>query len=152
LLWFFGSCLSFYQKGRQADLLVGQPIFDSYMSKGKFLKIIFVYPWLCLQWNFSKPACTGTKKYDRFRRVAGFVRLLLQRIDRQELKKSACIQRGPVFWGSGLEKFHCRFMLQRIFAWTMLESRDIINITFPKSVSAQKNLHRKLQLFQSSRN
>jgi hypothetical protein len=59
------------------------------------------------QWNFSKPASNGTKKYGRYRGVAGFVRLLLQRIVKQGLKKSADFQGGPVFWGFGLEKFHC---------------------------------------------
>jgi hypothetical protein len=64
---------------------------------------------LCkIQWNFSKPASTGTKKYGGFRGVAGFVRLPLQRIVRQGLKKSADIQGEPVFWGFGLEKFHCK--------------------------------------------
>jgi hypothetical protein len=60
-----------------------------------------------IQWNFSKLASTGTRKYGRSRGVAGFVRLLLQRIVHEGLKKSADIQGGPVFWGSGLEKFHC---------------------------------------------
>jgi hypothetical protein len=60
-----------------------------------------------LQWNFSKPASTGTKNYGRFRGVAGFMRLPLQRNVQQELKKSAYIQEGLVLWGSGLEKFHC---------------------------------------------
>jgi hypothetical protein len=59
-----------------------------------------------IQWNFSKPASTGTKKYGQFRGVASFVRLLLQRIVQQGLKKLAGIQGEPVFWGSGLEKFH----------------------------------------------
>jgi hypothetical protein len=48
-----------------------------------------------LNLQFSKPASTGTKKYGRFRGVAGFVRLILQRIVRQGLKKSADIQGGP---------------------------------------------------------
>jgi hypothetical protein len=42
-------------------------------------------------------ASTGTKKYDRFRGVAGFVRLALQRIVRQGLEKLDDIQGGPVF-------------------------------------------------------
>jgi hypothetical protein len=57
--------------------------------------------------KLPKPARTGTRKYGRFRGVVGFVRLHLQRIVCQGLKKSANIQGGPVFWGSGLEKFHC---------------------------------------------
>jgi hypothetical protein len=47
--------------------------------------------------TFSKPASTGTKKIGRFRGVAGFVSLLLQRIVKQGLKKLAGIQGGPVF-------------------------------------------------------
>jgi hypothetical protein len=50
-----------------------------------------------LQWNFSKPASTGTKKYGRFRGLASFVRLPLQRIVQQGLKKLADILGGPVF-------------------------------------------------------
>jgi hypothetical protein len=42
--------------------------------------------------NFSKPASTGTKTYGRFRGVAGFVRLPLQRNVQQGLKKLADIQ------------------------------------------------------------
>jgi hypothetical protein len=60
-----------------------------------------------IQWNFSKPASTGTKNYGQFRGVAGFMRLPLQRNVQQGLKKLADIQGGPVLWGSGLEKFHC---------------------------------------------
>jgi hypothetical protein len=60
-----------------------------------------------IQWNFSKPASTETKKYGRFRGMADFVRLRLRRNVWEGLKKSADIQGGPVFWGSGLEKFHC---------------------------------------------
>jgi hypothetical protein len=62
-----------------------------------------------VQWKFSKPASTGTKKYGRFGGMAGFVRLLLQRIVRHGLKKSADIQGELVFWGSGLERFRCTF-------------------------------------------
>jgi hypothetical protein len=54
----------------------------------------------------NRPAL-GPKKIGRFRGVAGFVRLLLQRIVKQGLKNLADIQGGPVFRGSGLEKFHC---------------------------------------------
>jgi hypothetical protein len=46
---------------------------------------------------FSKPDSTGTKKYDRFRGVTGFVRLPLQRNVQQGLKKSADIEGEPVF-------------------------------------------------------
>jgi hypothetical protein len=45
--------------------------------------------------------------------MAGFMRLPLQRIVRQGLKKLADIQGGPVFWGSGLEKFHCNLSAKR---------------------------------------
>jgi hypothetical protein len=55
-----------------------------------------------LQWNLSKPASTGTKKIGRFCETS-FARNIVE----QGLKKSADIQGGPVFWGSGLEKFHC---------------------------------------------
>jgi hypothetical protein len=66
-----------------------------------------------IQWNFSKPASIGTNKFGRFRGVAGFMRLPLQGIIRQGLKKSADIQGGPVFWGSGLEKFYCTVKLKK---------------------------------------
>jgi hypothetical protein len=54
--------------------------------------------------------------------VAGFVRLLLQRNVQQGLTKLADIQRGPVFWGSGLEKFHCCVLhthMWRHMQWSM---------------------------------
>jgi hypothetical protein len=59
-----------------------------------------------IQWNFSKPASTGTKNYGWFRGMASFMRLPLQRNAQQGLKKSADIQGGPVFWGADFEKFH----------------------------------------------
>jgi hypothetical protein len=46
--------------------------------------------------SLNRPAL-GPKKYGRFRGVAGFLRLPLQRIVRQGLKNSADIQGGPVF-------------------------------------------------------
>jgi uncharacterized protein YcaQ len=65
------------------------------------------YTFFKIQWNISKPTNTGNNKNGRFRGVAGFVRLTLQKNVLQGLKKSADIQGGSVFWGSGLEKFHC---------------------------------------------
>jgi hypothetical protein len=56
-----------------------------------------------VQWNFPKPASTGTREIGQFIGVAGFVRLLLQSIVKQGLKNLADIQG---FWGSGLQKFH----------------------------------------------
>jgi hypothetical protein len=48
--------------------------------------------------NFSKLASTVTPpKNGRFRGMAGFVRLLLQRIIKQGLRNLADIQGGPVF-------------------------------------------------------
>jgi hypothetical protein len=49
----------------------------------------------------SKPASTGTKKYGRFKGVAGFLRLLLQRIVPQGLKnrpmfRENLFSEGPV--------------------------------------------------------
>jgi hypothetical protein len=44
----------------------------------------FSLHWLHIQRNFSKPASNGTKKYGRFRGVAGFVRLPLQRVVQQD--------------------------------------------------------------------
>jgi hypothetical protein len=41
--------------------------------------------------------------------VASIVRLPLQTIVWRGHKKSAGIQGEPVFWGSGLEKFHCSY-------------------------------------------
>jgi hypothetical protein len=70
------------------------------------LTIPFTQGWF-VQWNFSKLATTSTQKYDWFRGMAGFVILPLQRNVQQGLKKSADIHGGPVFWGSGLERFHC---------------------------------------------
>jgi hypothetical protein len=63
-----------------------------------------------LIWTTVKLLQTGQhwdKKIGRFRGVASFVRLPLQRIVRQGLKKLANILGKPVFWGSCLEKFHC---------------------------------------------
>jgi hypothetical protein len=76
------------------------------------IREIYPSPWpkystLYIQWNFSKLTSTGTKIIGRFRGVAGFVRLHLQRIVKQGLKKSADIQGGTIFWGCSLEKFHC---------------------------------------------
>jgi hypothetical protein len=51
------------------------------------------------EWNFFKPASTGTERYGQFRGVAGFVRLPLLRIVWRGPKKSASIQGEPVFWG-----------------------------------------------------
>jgi hypothetical protein len=45
--------------------------------------------------SLNRPAL-GQKKIGRFRGVTGFVGLSLQRIVKQELKKSANIQEGPV--------------------------------------------------------
>jgi hypothetical protein len=39
--------------------------------------IVYVFGCQKVQWNFSKLASTGTKKYGWFIGVAGFVRLLL---------------------------------------------------------------------------
>jgi hypothetical protein len=47
--------------------------------------------------KFSELTSAGTKKFGRFRGMAGFMRLPLQRIVRQGLKKLADIQGGPVF-------------------------------------------------------
>jgi hypothetical protein len=65
----------------------------------------------------------------RFRGVAGFVRLLLQRIVREGLKKSADIQGGPVFLGCGLEKFHCSnwyMYVRRRLTWTVIRCSLIL--------------------------
>jgi hypothetical protein len=48
---------------------------------------------------------TGTPKNGRFRGVASFVRLPLQKNVQKGIRKSADIQGEPVFWGSGFEKF-----------------------------------------------
>jgi hypothetical protein len=47
--------------------------------------------------SLNQPALPGTQKFDRFRGVAGFVGLPLQRIAEQRLKKSADIQGELVF-------------------------------------------------------
>jgi hypothetical protein len=90
------------------------------VSKGRLVWDSSKTHLLCIEWNFSKPVSTGTKNYGWFRGVADFMRLLLQRINRQGLKKSADIQGGPVFWGSGLEKFHYIYIYIYIYIYSQL--------------------------------
>jgi hypothetical protein len=80
---------------------------------------------------------TGTKKYGQFKGVYGFVRFPLQRINWRGPKTSAGIQGEPIFWGSGLEKFHCiciiihRSMMKEIWKKADL----LILIHFPVSIA-----------------
>jgi hypothetical protein len=79
-----------------------------------------------IQWNFWKSASTWTQKTVRFRGVASFVRLLLQRIFKLGLKNLADIQGGPVFWMSSLEKFHC-IQMYILYTCMMLQYMYINN-------------------------
>jgi hypothetical protein len=67
----------------------------------------------CSETSLNQPAL-GPKELAIYR-VAGFVRLHLQRILKQGLKKSTNILANPVFRGSGLENFHCILVFYSIF-------------------------------------
>jgi hypothetical protein len=59
--------------------------------------------------------------------MVGFVRLPLQRNIQQGFKKLVDIHGGPVFWGSGLEKFHCTSKIQLTHKGFILFLRDTKN-------------------------
>jgi hypothetical protein len=103
-----------------------------------------------IQWNFSNPASTGTQKIGWFTGVAGFMRHLLQRIVKQGLKKLAGIKGEPVFWGSGLEKFHCICIIMQyssegrnylvVASYNKQEILDICCIPYPHGTKQWINI------------